>query len=125
VAAIETVIDTNRRFTVHTITGEVSHEEISNKIKTYSKSGPTDLILWDFSEADLSKIALGHVETFISLTNQYSSFRNGGKTAFVFSSDLGYGLGRVFDSRLDLMDSKIPYMTFRSKEDALMWLFSR
>ena len=124
-AAIETVIDTNRRFTVHTIKGEVSPEEISNKIKTYSESGPTDLILWDFSEADLCNITLGHVETFISLTNQYSKYRNSGKTAFVFSSDLGFGLGRIFDSRLDLMDSKIPYMTFRSKEDALMWLFNQ
>jgi hypothetical protein len=123
-AAIDTVIDTNRSFTIHTITGEVIPEEILNKIKTYSESGPTEFILWDFSNADLSKITLSHVETFISLTNQYLSYRKGGKTAFVFSSDLGFGLGRVFDSRQDLMDSKIPYMTFRSKEEALMWLFN-
>jgi hypothetical protein len=121
-ATIDTTIDIDRRLTIHTVAGEVSPDEISLKIKTYSESGPTDFVLWDFSKAKLHKIASSHVENFISLTNHYSSYRKGGKTALVFSSDLGFGLGRIFDARLDLMESKIPYMTFRNKDDALKWL---
>jgi hypothetical protein len=122
-ATIDTTNDLSLQLTIHTITGEVSPEEISNKIKTYSESGPTEFVLWDFSKAELSKITFSHVETFIALTKQYSSYRKRGKTALVFSSNLGFGLGRIFDTRLELMESKIPYMTFRSKEDALKWLF--
>jgi len=122
-ATIDTNIDINRQLTIHIITGEVAPEEISNKIISYSESGPTDFVLWDFSKAELSKIKYSHIENYISLTNQYSSYRKGGKTALLFSSILGFGLGRIFDIRLDLMESKIPYMTFKSKEDALKWLF--
>jgi hypothetical protein len=122
-ATIDTNIDTSFQLTIHTIVGEVSAEEISDKIKTYSESGPTDFVLWDFSRAGLDKIKSHHVEQFISLTSQYSSYRKGGKTALVFSSDLGFGLGREFDTYLDLKGSRIPYMTFRRKEDALQWLF--
>ena len=121
-STIDTLIDIKRQLTIHTITGEVLPEEISNKIKTYSESGPTEFVLWDFSNAQLNKITSNQIETFIAVTKQYSSFRKGGKTALVFSSDLGFGLGREFDIYIDLTGSKIPYMTFRSKEDALKWL---
>jgi hypothetical protein len=122
-ATIDTNIDSNRQLTIHTITGEVSPEEISNKIITYSESGPTDFVLWDFSKAELNNIKSNHIETFISLTKQYSSYRRGGKTALVFSSDLGFGLGREFDTYIDLAESNIPYVTFRNRELALKWLF--
>jgi len=122
-ATIDTNIDTSLQLTIHTITGEVSPDNISDKIKSYSESGPTELVLWDFSKADLSKLRIEHVDKFISLTKHYSSYRKGGKTALVFSSDLGFGLGRIFDTRLDIMDSRIPYMTFKNMEDALKWLF--
>jgi hypothetical protein len=124
-ATIDTIIDNNRQLTIHTITGEVSPDEISHKIKTYSESGPTEFVLWDFSEAEFSGIKSSDVETFIFLTKKYSSYRKGGKTALLFSSDLGFGLGREFDISLDLTDSKIPYMTFRNRELALKWLFEK
>ena len=121
-ATIDTTIDINRKLTIHTISGEVLADEITRKIKTYSESGPTEFVLWDFSNAELSKITFSHVEIFISWTEQYSSYRSCGKTALVFSSSLGFGLGRMFDTRLEIMKSKIPYMTFKHKEDALAWL---
>jgi hypothetical protein len=121
--SINTTIDDSLQFTIHTIKGKVSPEEIIDKIKTYSKNGPTELVLWDFSKADLSNIKFEHVETCISLASQYLNHRNSGKTALVFSSDVGYGLGRIFETRIDIIDSKIPYMTFRNKKDALKWLF--
>lgn len=122
-AIIDTSIDIDRQLTIHTITGEVLSGEISRKIKTYCESGPSEFVLWDFSKAELSKITLSQVDVLIALTKQYSNLRKRGKTALVFSSDLGFGLGRVFDIHLDLLGSNIPYMTFRSKELALKWLF--
>jgi len=122
-AIIDTSIDIDRQLTIHTITGEVLSDEISHKIKTYCESGPTEFVLWDFSKAALSKTTLSQVDIFIALTKRYSNLRKRGKTALVFSSDLGFGLGRVFDIHLDLLGSNIPYMTFRSKELALKWLF--
>jgi hypothetical protein len=122
-ATIDTNIDVNRNFTIHTVIGEVLHEEIEDKIKIYSESGPTEFVLWDFSKAELSKINSSHINYFVYLTSQYSSYRKGGKTAFVVSSELGFGFGRIFDTLQDAMQSKIPYMTFRDKENALKWLF--
>jgi hypothetical protein len=123
VATIETSIDNNRQLTIHTITGKVSADEISQRIKSYCESGPTEFVLWDFSNAELSGITPTHIDAFVALTKLYAGLRQRGRTALVFSTDLGFGLGRVFDIHLDLAASHIPYMTFRSKEIALKWLF--
>ena len=121
-ATIKTSVDIDCQLTIHTVTGELLSDEITNKIKTYNESGPTKFILWDLSEAVLDKITSSQIESFVAVTKQYSNLRKGGKTALVFSSDLGFGLGRVFDSYQDLADSAIPHMTFRSKKLALEWL---
>ena len=121
-ATIETSIDIDRQLTIHTVTGEVLSDEIAHKIKSYNESGPTKFILWDFSKAILNKITSSQIKAFVTLTMQYANLRKGGKTALVFSSDLGFGLGRVYDSHQELAESEIPHMTFRSKELALNWL---
>ena len=121
-STIDTSIDISHQLTIQSVTGEVSSGEIANKIKTYYEGEPTKFILWDFSEALLNKITSSQVEDLVAMTKQYTGLRNGGKTALVFSSDIGFGLGRMFDIHQDLVGSDIPHMTFRSKELALKWL---
>jgi hypothetical protein len=121
-AIIETSIDIDRQLTIHIVKGELSYDEIYQKVMTYNESGPTKFILWDLTDASLSSLQAYQVGSLAQLTRQYSSLRKGGKTVLVVSSDLGFGLGRMFDTHHDILASDIPHMTFKNKELALKWI---
>ena len=49
-APIETSIDYPNDLTIHTVTGEVSAEEIIQRIEDYHSGRVTLRVIWDFSE---------------------------------------------------------------------------
>ncbi|MCJ7773604.1 MAG: hypothetical protein MUP22_10795 [Desulfobacterales bacterium] len=121
---IETFIDKQKDLTIITLTGEITTDEIIQKIEKYYSKDVTKLILWDFSEASLIKITSEEVQKIALLTKKYSEIRKGGKTTLVFVSDLGFGLGRVFEISKDIEGSMVARMIFRDKQEALQWLSS-
>ena len=121
---IETFLDKQKDITVHTVTGEITAEELILKIEEYYSGESTKSILWDFTEASLEKITPGQVREIAEFTKERSEIRRGGKTALVFGSDLGFGLGRMFDTFQEIGDSKVEHMAFRDKQKAMEWLNS-
>ena len=55
-ATIETTIERDRDLTVHTVTGELTPEEILAKLDDYFKGEPTSRILWDATKATWSGV---------------------------------------------------------------------
>ena len=90
---IETDIDFQKDLTIHTVSGEITARELIEKIESYYSGRVTRLLLWDFSEASFGKIKADEVAKIAKLTKKYSQRRKGGKTALIFMSDVGYGLG--------------------------------
>ncbi len=121
-ATIESTIDKDHQMVIHNVTGEISFDEIVRTVKSFNDPGPSKLILWDFSGASLTRLTPDHVEALAILTNQYASLRTGGKTAFVVSSDLEFGYGRMYETHHEILSSGIPHRTFWSRETALKWL---
>ena len=121
-ALIETTVDKNRQLTIQTITGEATFDEIARAIKTYYEGVVTKFVLWDSSQALFDKVKASEVEALAAVAKRYSSCRQGGKTALVFSSDLGFGIGRMFDTHHEILASKISHASFRSREEAFKWL---
>lgn len=119
---IQTVIDKTKDLTIQTVTGEITAEEIINKIKEYYTGKTTSHILWDFSNASLGKISPEDIQKIVSLTKEFSHFRRDGKTAMVFSSQLGFGLGRMYDILHDVGKSKVTHKAFLDNESAMKWL---
>jgi hypothetical protein len=122
VGTIETHIDLEKDLTIHTVSGEISADDILRKIRSYYEGEVTRLLLWDFSGADLRSVTASDVRGFADLTNSLSAARAGGKTARVVSTTVAYGLSRMFELSTDDSDDRIGDRTFHDRKKALEWL---
>ncbi|MEW6510113.1 MAG: hypothetical protein AB1428_04065 [Bacteroidota bacterium] len=119
---ITAVIDPTNSLTIQTVKGQTSAAQIADAIAKYYEGESTLHILWDFSEADLSEISPQDVANLVALTKRFSSRRPGGKTALLFSSDFGFGMGRMYDIQHDVSGGEVMHMSFRGKDAAMSWL---
>lgn len=121
-ATFTTTIDSERELTAHTVTGTATAQELAGAINSYYAGPVTKLILWDFTDAQLNLITASQIKDLVDLTKRYAALRVGGKTAFVASSDLGFGLGRMFDIQQEANAAPVSHQSFRTKAKALEWL---
>ena len=119
---IETRIDLDRNLTTHTVSGEISAEDIRRRICSYYEGEVTGLLLWDFSDADIERASASDVRSLVELTNERVERRLGGKTALVFSSTFAYGMGRMYDLSKEVDDHLVRHASFRDLKTALEWL---
>lgn len=108
--------------TVRTVTGTITSAELLAAIQSFCAGPATPLLLWDVRAADLSALAADDVRLIARTVSGPAGSRAGGKTALVFASDLGYGLGRMFDSYVDAGGPDVEYRSYRSLPEALTWL---
>lgn len=121
---INTSVNKQQNITTNIVSGEISANDILNRIEEFYHGYITKYILWDFSDASFKNISSDDITKIVALSNKYTQTRNGGKTAMVFSSKFGFGLGRMFDIQKDIADREVSHMSFQDKNDALNWLFS-
>ncbi len=120
---IEVEVDLERDITIITVTGAVTRDQVSKTIQDYYESHATKHVLWDFSAGDFKNISGTDPQQLAGVSQQFMALsRQGGKTALVFASDIGFGLGRMFETFRSLQDSDVTYGTFRSREKAMEWL---
>jgi hypothetical protein len=119
-AEIETSIDYQLNLTVHTVSGNLSSQELLDKLETYYQGRPTQLILWDFMDATWSGITNDELQELMRKAKKYS--RKGGKTAFVFSTDIDFGIGRMVETYGELEKYDYEFSNFRDMKDAEKWL---
>ena len=120
---VETQVDRERDLTTYTVSGDFTAEQIGQAIRDFYDGQPTTRVLWDFTAATFDNISAHVPQQMAGASQQHIEGRkHGGKTALVFSSDVGYGLGRMFETFRGLQDSHVAYSTFRSREKALQWL---
>lgn len=82
----------------------------------------TSLHLWDLTQADLSEFTTDDLIEDAERTKKVSDARKGGKSAFVCSSTLEFGLSRMSEAFSEIEDTKIEYQTFRRLDEAKEWL---
>lgn len=121
-AHIDIEKDPQRQLTIITLKGAVMAAEITKTILAHNKDQVTSRILWDFSQATLETLKPGDVQGFVTTASLFTQMRKGGKTAVVVSTDLGFGMARIYDSLQEADQSIVSHMTFRDKESALKWL---
>ena len=117
---IETSIDYQLDLTVHTVSGNVTAQEILDKLDIYYQDKPTSLILWDFTNATWSGISSNELHKTVVKAKKYS--RPGGKTALVFSKDSDFGIGRMLEALAEIEDYDYEFRSFRRLKDAYKWL---
>ncbi len=119
-AEIETSIDYQLDLTVHTVSGDLTSQEILDKLEIYYQGRPTTLILWDLTNATWSGIATDELYELVRKAKKYS--RKGGKTALVFSKDIDFGIGRMLEAFAEMEAYDYEFGSFRNRKDAKEWL---
>ena len=119
---ITTTTDQDRELTIHTVIEEVSFEEMMEAIRLFWEGQLTKNVLWDFTGASLVNVNYAEARKIIDYVRPQAGKRTGGKTAFVGSKDLEFGMSRTLTALRDFQNPPYQLEVFRSLEKASQWL---
>jgi len=119
---IETTYDTSRDLTTFKAVGIMVANDFFDCLQSYYEAGTTSLALWDLSEAELSGLTSDEISNLARFGSQLASTRAEGKTAIVLNSPFEYGLGRIFQTYIEMNTTSVEVRLFRSLDEAMEWL---
>ncbi len=122
---IETTQDKEQNLTIHVVTGQLTEEEVFTTLERFYGGETTALVLWDFSQAEMSSITPAVIQRIIRKSAESGARKQRRKTAAITPSDLLFGLGRMAESYADFEALPFDFRVFRSREMALEWLISK
>ncbi len=108
--------------TVLVVTGPVSPEELRNRAVEFVRYHPTPLALWDFGQAEFSTVSSNDIRSVFDAARPFAENRRSGKTALLFSSALGYGMGRMSEAIAEHREFPYTFRSFWDREAAMQWL---
>jgi hypothetical protein len=117
--------DPSNKLTILTATGELKFEDLKGVMKAYKDDPPPKdyNILWDFREAypsgSLTSDITGEIASLFKERIGKKAYR---KTAYVVSSELMYGMCRMYLSQLEVEGVTRSKMVFDEMDEAMMWL---
>lgn len=119
---IQKEVDRQHDLTVYTVTGASAADEFIKAIEAFFSEAPTRLVLWDFSRADISRMASDDIRAVADIVRDKAERRAGGKTALLMPTDISFGLGRMFQAFLGSDDLPYEFTAFRGMPEARKWL---
>jgi hypothetical protein len=123
-AEIEKEVIGDKAVTVFKVKGKMLFEQVIDEITQFYEKGLTQNTVWDFTGADGRHITSDEIQKIASHAKGFGHLRENGKTAFVISSSLAYGLGRMYDSLSQVFNHPVKHGIFRSFDDAISWVQS-
>jgi len=124
-ANFDITIDKALDLTTIRFSGKIVASDIIDALQTFYQTEITSKVLWHFLEGDFSDLPSSDLAVIIDAAKSLSDMRPGGKSAIVGSSDLLYGLARMYASLAKVKNHPISNRAFRSEEEALVWLNHR
>jgi hypothetical protein len=121
-AIIETIVDSQNDLSVFTVNGELTADEIIERVEEYYTKHPTKLVLWIMGDVDLSAITKEGIERIIQIAKKNTGKRKEGKTAIVGSKDVEYGLARMYEAYTGFANLPYEYKIFKDVDEAKEWL---
>lgn len=119
---IETTYDSSRDLTTFKAVEIMVANDFFDCLQSYYEAGATSLAMWDLSEAELSGLTSDEISNLAQFGSQLASTRSKGKTAIVFNSHFEYGLGRIFQTYVEMNPTPVEVHLFRSCDEAMEWL---
>ena len=108
--------------TVHMVRGPVRLKEIQEAAMAFLTDHPSRLSLWDFTGAEFSGLQVSELDPFFNRLRPFVHSRTGGRTALVFASAEGFGLGRMCEALAEVRGFPMGMKAFYSREEARRWL---
>ena len=121
-AEIKKEVTGDNKITIFRVTGTMIYDQIIDEITQFYEDDFTDHVIWDLSNADVKNLSSDEVGKIVSHTKEFGHLRDNCKTAFVMSSSLAYGLGRMYDTLTQVADHPVKNGLFRNFEEAVAWI---
>jgi hypothetical protein len=115
-------VDQEKQLTNFMAVGKTSFEKLMEVIKPFYEKHPTKDLLWDLRNASFKTFSSKKLEAIADYVKQHGEVRAGGKTAFVVSKNLAYGLFRMIETFGEIRKIPIYTKVFRSMDEAVHWL---
>lgn len=119
---IKTTKDIAKDLTCNVAEGLITLADCLNWFETYYSGAVTQMVLWDFTKADMTEITSEEYIKIAEALKIKSHSRAGGKTAYLAIGDLDYGLGRMFQALTEFEGLEFECRAFRKMTEAKKWL---
>jgi hypothetical protein len=119
---IETSTDYEGDLTIHAVRGEVTGEEIIERLEQYYEGRPTRRNIWDFSEATVHGMSSREIRAIVMAGLRASHLHEGRRAALVLPKDHSFGLGRMYEILTELEEFASLNRAFRTMKEAREWL---
>jgi hypothetical protein len=121
--AIKSNIDKEKDLTTYVLSGETSTDHLLKALKSFFNGNITANVLWDLREAEFGEgIPSANLKELAVYSKKKQPEKARGKIAIVASSDLGFGMSRIFEVYAELEGVKNPVQVYRSMKKAMKWL---
>lgn len=119
---IKVETDVDKQLTTFRVTGEATFEEGLSANRAFYAGDPTRNVIWDFSTAILDKITNDQFKQIVDSVKHLTEKRKNGKTVFLVSRDLEFGVSRMMQVFAEMNGSPFSVQVFKSKDEAARWL---
>lgn len=119
---ITTSSDTENGLTVFTVIDKVDAEQLLRRVISFLTEEPTRFVLWDFRAGSLASLGSEDLKNIVEQGKQFADSRKGGRTAIVCSTDLDFGLSRMFQVYAETSHVPFEISVFRNFDEAGAWL---
>ena len=121
--SIESKVDRSKDLSTYVFSGKITSDDLINTVKDVFKGEITNNLLLDFRQAQPDEQFLSQdLEKIARITKQYWELRKSGKTAIVASTDIAFGLARMYEVFVRIEELTHSVRVFRSMDTAIEWL---
>jgi len=111
-----------KELTTLVVSGELSKQKWLEAHRSIYEGHPTKNLLWDFRNADFRRITSEDVGFMADYVQEHGHLRAGGKTAWVVSNALEFGMLRMAEAFGEIRKLPFEIKLFRSMDEAIQWL---
>ena len=117
---IKTSIDNQHDLIIHVVSGDLTSQEMLDRLEFSYQSTPTKQILWDLTNGAWLRISGLELRGTVGKAKKYS--KKGTKMALVISQKIDFGYGRMYEMYSDIAGNESEIGCFQKKRDAEKWL---
>ena len=114
--------DPNRDLTIYKATGLIEFEEVLYALKAFYDDEPTPNMLIDLTDLPTIQISPKEIQELAAFQPRFSGNRAPGITAILATTDLHFGLARMFEAENAIHGSPHAVMVFKDMASAISWL---